>query len=108
MKTKLALLLLLPVIGFSQIKVLDQIKKKLPTKISTKPPTSTKALSSLDISNGLKEALNKGIEEQVTKLTAVDGFYKNELVKILLPEELQKVESLVIKKPRCPVSESFK
>ena len=97
MKTKLALLLLLPVIGFSQIKVLDQIKKKLPTKISTKLPTSTKALSSLDISNGLKEALNKGIEEQVTKLTAVDGFYKNELVKILLPEELQKVDQTLRK-----------
>lgn len=88
MKTKIALLLLLPIMGFSQIKVLDQIKKKLPTKI----PTSTKTLSSLDISNGLKEALNKGIEKQVIKLTAVDGFYKNDLVKILLPDELQKVD----------------
>ena len=46
MKTKFALLLLLPFMGFSQIKVLDQIKKKIPTKISTKLPTSTKALSS--------------------------------------------------------------
>ena len=73
--------------------MLDQIKKKIPTKI----PTSTKVLSSLDISNGLKEALNKGIEKQVTKLTAVDGFYKNELVKILLPEELQKVDNTLRK-----------
>ena len=97
MKTKIALLLLLPVIGFSQIKVLDKVKKKIPTKISTKLPTSVKALSSLDISNGLKEALNKGIEKQVTKLTAVDGFYKNELVKILLPEELQKVDQTLRK-----------
>lgn len=47
----------------------------------------------LDISGGLKEALNNGISIQVTKLTAVDGFYKNELVKILLPEELRKVDS---------------
>ena len=29
-----------------------------------------------------KEALNKGITQQVSKLTAVDGFYKNEAVKI--------------------------
>ncbi|HNP32947.1 MAG TPA: DUF4197 domain-containing protein [Flavobacterium sp.] len=93
MKSKFALLLLLPVIGFSQIKVLDQIKKKLPTKITT----NSKTLSSLDISNGLKEALNKGIEKQVTKLTAVDGFYKNDLVKILLPEELQKVDETLRK-----------
>lgn len=47
---------------------------------------------SLDISGGLKEALNNGISKQVTKLTAVDGFFKNEMVKILLPEELQKVD----------------
>jgi hypothetical protein len=47
----------------------------------------------VDISGGLKEALNNGISKQVTKLTATDGFYKNELVKILLPEELKKVDS---------------
>ena len=47
----------------------------------------------LDISGGLKEALNNGISKQVTKLTAIDGFYRNELVKILLPEELRKVDS---------------
>ncbi len=47
----------------------------------------------LDIAGGLKEALNNGISNQVSKLTAIDGFYKNELVKILLPEELQKVDA---------------
>lgn len=46
-----------------------------------------------DISGGLKEALNNGISKQVTKLTATDGFYKNEAVKILLPEDLRKVDS---------------
>ena len=49
-------------------------------------------LSNADISAGLKEALHKGISQQVTKLTATDGFYKNEAVKILLPAELQKVD----------------
>ena len=47
---------------------------------------------SLDISGGLKEALNNGINKQVVKLTAVDGFFKNEAVKILLPDELKKVD----------------
>lgn len=47
----------------------------------------------IDIAGGLKEALNNGISKQVTKLTATDGFYKNEAVKILLPEELRKVDS---------------
>jgi hypothetical protein len=48
---------------------------------------------SVDISGGLKEALNNGISKQVTKLTAVDGFYRNEAVKILLPDELKKVDA---------------
>lgn len=46
----------------------------------------------VDIAAGLKEALNNGISKQVSKLTATDGFYKNEAVKILLPVELQKVD----------------
>ena len=50
-------------------------------------------IGGIDISAGLKEALNNGISKQVVKLTATDGFYKNELVKILLPEELRKVDA---------------
>ncbi|MBP6557528.1 MAG: DUF4197 domain-containing protein [Flavobacterium sp.] len=94
MKSKLALLLLIPTVGFSQIKILDEIKKAVPTNGSS---TGLGSLSSVDVSQGLKEALNKGIEKQVTKLTAVDGFYKNEMVKILLPEELQKVDKTLRK-----------
>lgn len=45
-----------------------------------------------EIAAGLRQALDFGIEKQVTKLTQTDGFYKNDLVKILLPEELQKVD----------------
>ena len=54
-------------------------------------PSQT-GLDNNTIAAGLRQALDKGIEEQVTKLTKTDGFYKNELVKILLPEELQKVD----------------
>ena len=53
----------------------------------------TQGIGGIDISAGLKEALNNGISKQVVKLTATDGFYKNELVKILLPEELRKVDA---------------
>lgn len=49
-------------------------------------------ISNADIASGLREALDLGIDKQVSKLTLKDGFYKNELVKILLPEELQKVD----------------
>ena len=55
-------------------------------------PQVTGVLSQAEIGNGLKEALNNGITKQVTKLTATDGFLKNEAVKILLPSELQVVD----------------
>ncbi len=54
------------------------------------PQTTT--IGNEEIASGLKAALDKGITKQVSKLTQTDGFYKNELVKILLPEELQKVD----------------
>jgi len=49
-------------------------------------------LTNTQISAGLKEALNKGIDKEVTKLMKPDGFYNDKMVKILLPEELQKVD----------------
>ncbi|MFT5437917.1 MAG: hypothetical protein ACI840_002577 [Ulvibacter sp.] len=48
--------------------------------------------TNLDIASGLRQALDLGIDKQVTKLTKENGFYKNSLVKILLPPELQKVD----------------
>lgn len=54
-------------------------------------------LSQTEIANGLKQALDKGIEKQVTQLAKEDGFYRNELTKILLPQELQNVESTLRK-----------
>lgn len=56
-------------------------------------PQQTGVLSQAEMGNGLKEALNNGITKQVSKLTATDGFMKNEAVKILLPAELQKVDT---------------
>ena len=55
-------------------------------------PQDGAGIGTVEIAQGLREALNMGIEKQVSKLTKTDGFYKNDLVKILLPEELQKVD----------------
>jgi hypothetical protein len=76
MKKILTLIFLLPLLSCAE---LQQMAEQLPQ-------------SNIDISQGLKEALNKGISQQVTKLTATDGFFKNDMVKILLPAELQKVD----------------
>lgn len=82
MKKTLILLAALPL--FSGCAEMQQVINQL--------PQTQGILSQAEIASGLKEALNNGIDKQVVKLTALDGFYKNELVKILLPEELKKVD----------------
>ena len=60
-------------------------------------PQAEGVLSNTDIAAGLRQALDLGIDKQVSKLTQEDGFFKNELVKIVLPEELQKVDNTLRK-----------
>jgi len=81
-KKKIVLVLILA-IQFSASAQLDNLIKKV---------TGSSNLTQVQIENGLKEALDNGIKNQVSKLAAEDGFYKNDLVKILLPKELQAVD----------------
>ncbi|WP_461788598.1 DUF4197 domain-containing protein [Pedobacter sp.] len=48
--------------------------------------------TSLEISNGLKQALEIGTSAGADRLSAKDGFFGNMAVKILFPTEAQKVE----------------
>lgn len=50
-------------------------------------------LSNNEIVAGLKEALSVGTQKSSNQLSAVDGFFKNAAIKILMPEEAKKVES---------------
>ncbi len=65
---------------------------ELQNVVNTLPNEGGVGISDAMIGNGLREALDYGIDRQVKKLTQKDGFYNNSLVKILLPEELQKVD----------------
>lgn len=76
------LFLLLLVLQLSACTELQQAVNSLPNE----------TLSNSQIGNGLKEALQNGITKQVSLLAVKDGFYKNDFVKILMPQELQKVE----------------
>ncbi|MES1217533.1 MAG: DUF4197 domain-containing protein [Bacteroidota bacterium] len=49
-------------------------------------------LSTEEIANGLKEALQVGATNGSQRLSAVDGFFKDAAIKILMPEEAKKVE----------------
>lgn len=55
-------------------------------------PQDGGGITNTDIASGLRQALDKGIDKQVSKLTQTDGFFRNELVKIMLPQELQKAD----------------
>jgi len=81
---------------------LSQPKAQTPATTTTPfPSTSTTSnsninlgsLTSTQISSGLKEALNIGVKEGVQKLGVTDGFFKNEAVKILMPEKLRKIDA---------------
>lgn len=51
------------------------------------------SLSNNEIVSGLKEALNIGANNAGSKLSATNGYFGNQLLKIVLPPEAQKVES---------------
>ena len=85
---KSILLLVVVLFQLTSCSELQQVINQLP---------NSGILTNDQIAGGLKEALNNGITNQVTKLTVEDGFFKNELTRILLPEELQKVDNTLRK-----------
>ncbi|MBE7640500.1 MULTISPECIES: DUF4197 domain-containing protein [Salegentibacter] len=76
------LTLIFCVLLFSSCAELQQIASQYPQV----------GVSNTEIASGLRQALDMGIEKQVSKLTKENGFYNNELVRITLPPELQKVD----------------
>lgn len=78
---------------FSGCESTQQILKDLgQTGTGTSTGSTTGGLSTNDIIAGLKEALALGAERSSNKLSAMDGFFKDAAIKILLPQEAQKVE----------------
>ena len=77
------LVILFFLLGMGSCTELQQVVNQLPQEGT---------IGNQEIAQGLREALNKGIDQQVSKLAQENGFFKNELVRILLPEELRKVD----------------
>ncbi|MCE2821430.1 MAG: DUF4197 domain-containing protein [Bacteroidota bacterium] len=87
-RKSLLLLAALAVSQFSHAQIGDVLKK---AKTVVTEATGG-ALSQEDAGKGLKEALNTGVSEAVSFLSAQDGYFKSPY-KILVPEEAQKVVS---------------
>ena len=60
-------------------------------------PDTAQSLTDADIARALKQALNQGIDKEVSKLMQTGGFYNQPDVRILFPPELQKVENTLRK-----------
>ena len=75
---KQLLILALPFLLLSGCAELTSLIESLPTDVS---------LTEGEVASGLKEALITGSRNASGILAATDGYYGDELVKILLPEE---------------------
>ncbi|MBC8004100.1 MAG: DUF4197 domain-containing protein, partial [Verrucomicrobia bacterium] len=56
-------------------------------------------LSNAEIVSGLKEALIIGADSSINRLSAVDGYLRDQAVKILLPPEAQTIMANISKIP---------
>lgn len=81
MKKLLCILALPLVFSFSSCEVLQQL------------PTGTTGVTQSEAATGIKEALSQGLGKAVSNLNVTDGFFKNDLYKVFLPEEAQKIEN---------------
>ena len=84
-------LLILAILSFQTLhaqKLGNLIKKAT----SAFEPSKT-GLSTDDIANGLKEALQKGAQTGTQKLSTPGGFLDNAALKIIMPPEAQKIEA---------------
>ena len=101
MKKLLLLPLVLLLAVASQAQGLKGLLKDPTKKDSTGKSTIDKmiggggksSLSNDEIISGLKEALSVGSTNASDKLSKADGFFKDQAIKILMPEEAKKVES---------------
>lgn len=79
---------------------LDEVKSNVKSLDKNK-------LSTDEIIEGLKEALRVGSKKSISILGQQDGFYKDQSVKIPMPEKLQKVERLLRKIGQKKLAEKF-
>ncbi len=73
--------------------VVDNISKPSTTNTTT----TNSSLNNDTISSGLKEALKNGVNFAVKELGTKDGYLNNSLVKIPLPDNLAKAETIIRK-----------
>jgi hypothetical protein len=59
------------------------------------------------VARGLKEALSIGADNAVTRVGRLDGYFKNQVIKILMPKPLRPVEKLLRTVGQGPQADAF-
>lgn len=77
------------VLCFSSCDVLEEAAKAIP--VPTQQPTAP-ALTNAEVINGLKDALQIGIQNAVSVTSITDGFLKNDLIRLPFPQDAIKVK----------------
>jgi hypothetical protein len=90
-KMKKLLIVLFLVAGLAEMGQSQTFLKDLKKKV-TNSGSEGSNLSSDEIISGLKQALTLGAQKSADRLSAVDGFFKDAAVKVLLPPQAQNVE----------------
>lgn len=90
---KTMLLACMAVLGASCTAQFPKNLKDAADKVSAATGGKSGGLSNADVVAGLKEALNKGAEQSVSLASALDGFNKNERIRIPFPAEAEKMKN---------------
>jgi len=86
LKKIIPFLIIIPIL-FGGCESANKILGGLTSGSGSLTPTNT------EIVGGLKQALELGISDGANRLSLADGYFKNNLIKIMFPPEAQKVES---------------
>jgi len=77
-------------VSLAHADVLDNLMKGAGAPSRRGPDDST-------VVSGLKEALSLGTDKAVKNVSRIDGYFGNEIIKILMPEKIQKVADVLRK-----------
>lgn len=80
---------------FTGCETVSQIASSLPQQTTGNigsTTTNTGTITQTEAVTGIKQALSNGLNNSINTLSAKDGFLGNAAVKILMPEEAQRVE----------------
>jgi len=88
----LVLVICLLAVPAAQASLRDRIKKELKERSK-----GSGELDAKTIAEGLKEALSVGARNSVTKVSKVDGYFGDQLIRIAAPEKIARIEKVMRK-----------